>query len=103
MPGFCHYLRVLFRYFNCNYFLITLLYIIMLSQINYNINYRRGNGMEKFRVNTNDGKISSINRTIRLKPEYFEKIMELSEKTGVSFNKIVNQCIEYALNNMEEK
>ena len=59
--------------------------------------------MEKFKVNTNDGKISSINRTIRLKPEYFEKIMELSEKTGVSFNKIVNQCIEYALNNMEEK
>ena len=33
--------------------------------------------MEKFKVNTNDGKISSINRTIRLKPEYFEKIMEL--------------------------
>lgn len=59
--------------------------------------------MDKFTIDRRDGKISSINRTIRLKPEYFEKIMELSEQTGVSFNKIVNQCIEYALNNMEEK
>lgn len=38
-----------------------------------------------------------------MKPEHFEKIMALSEKTGVSFNKIINQCIEYALENMEEK
>lgn len=59
--------------------------------------------MEKFRIDKGDGKISSINRTIRLKPEYFEKIMELSDETGVSFNKIVNQCIEYALNNMDEE
>ena len=59
--------------------------------------------MEKFSVDKGEGKISSINRTIRLKPEYFEKIMELSEETGISFNKIVNQCIGYALNNMEEE
>jgi len=59
--------------------------------------------MEKFSVDKGEGKISSINRTIRLKPEYFEKIMELSEETGISFNKIVNQCIAYALNNMEEE
>ncbi|MDL2238272.1 ribbon-helix-helix domain-containing protein [Christensenellaceae bacterium OttesenSCG-928-K19] len=58
--------------------------------------------MSKFKVNTEDIKISSINRTIRMKPEHFEKIMELSEKTGVSFNKIVNQCIEYALANIDE-
>lgn len=58
--------------------------------------------MNKFAVSTEDVKIKSINRTIRMKPEHFEKIMELSEKTGVSFNKIVNQCIEYALENMSE-
>jgi len=59
--------------------------------------------MSKFSINKEDAKISSINRTIRMKPEHFEKIMALSEKTGVSFNKIINQCIEYALENMEEK
>lgn len=37
-----------------------------------------------------------------MKPEHFERIMELSEVTGVSFNKIVNQCIEYALGHLEE-
>ncbi|MGI6152969.1 MAG: ribbon-helix-helix domain-containing protein [Christensenellaceae bacterium] len=59
--------------------------------------------MDKFKINTENVKISSINRTIRIKPEHFDKIMELSEKTGVSFNKIVNQCIEYALQNIDEK
>jgi len=58
--------------------------------------------MEKFKVDTSENKISSINRTIRIKAEYFEKLNEISEKTGVSFNKIINQCIGYALNNMEE-
>lgn len=57
--------------------------------------------MGAFKINKDDGKISSINRTIRMKPEHYETIMILSEKTGVSFNKIINQCIEYALNNME--
>ena len=57
--------------------------------------------MDKFIINKDDGKISSINRTIRMKPEHFDKIMALSEETGVSFNKIINQCIEYALANME--
>lgn len=57
--------------------------------------------MEKFKVNKDPEKMSSINRTIRLKPENFEKLNLLSEESGVSFNKIVNQCIEYALANSE--
>jgi len=59
--------------------------------------------MSAFKVNKDDGKISSINRTIRMKPEHYEAIMALSEESGVSFNKIVNQCIEYALENMERE
>ena len=59
--------------------------------------------MEKFKVKTAPDKIQSINRTIRLKAEYFEKLTLLSEETGVSFNKIINQCIEYALQNMEDE
>lgn len=59
--------------------------------------------MKPFEIDTNEYKISSISRTIRLKADTFDKINELSENTGVSFNKIVNQCIEYALSNMESE
>ena len=58
--------------------------------------------MEGFRIDTSDEKISSVSRTIRIKAETFDKINEINMKTGVSFNKIVNQCIEYALKNYEE-
>ncbi|MFI3312242.1 MAG: hypothetical protein R3Y62_00005 [Eubacteriales bacterium] len=55
---------------------------------------------EPFAINADNEKISSINRTIRMKPEVFEKLTLLSEKHNISFNKVINQCIEYALNNM---
>ena len=58
--------------------------------------------MEGFRIDTSDEKISSVSRTIRIKAETFDKINEINMKTGVYFNKIVNQCIEYALKNYEE-
>ena len=58
--------------------------------------------MKPFQIDKDEYKISSISRTIRLKAETFDRINELNLKTGVSFNKIVNQCIEYALDNMEE-
>lgn len=59
--------------------------------------------MEGFRIDTSDEKISSVSRTIRIKAETFDKINEINMKTGVSFNKIVNQCIENALKNYEEE
>ena len=58
--------------------------------------------MEKLKIKKETQKISSINRTIRIKPECFDKLMELSEKNGISFNKVVNQCLEYALENLDE-
>lgn len=58
--------------------------------------------MKKLVIKPDEEKISSINRTIRIKPEVFDKIMEISEKTGVSFNKVVTQCLDYALENLEE-
>ncbi len=58
--------------------------------------------MEKLKIKKETQKISSINRTIRIKPECFDKLMELSEKNGISFNKVVNQCLEYALDNLDE-
>ena len=61
-----------------------------------------GDCLEPFKINTKEEKISSISRTIRMKAETFDRINELNMKTGVSFNKIVNQCIEYALDNIKE-
>lgn len=58
--------------------------------------------MSGFRINTEDEKLSTVSRTIRMKAETFDRINELNMKTGVSFNKIVNQCIEYALKNYEQ-
>ena len=53
--------------------------------------------MENFVIDTSDRKMSSVSRTIRMKEETFDRINEINRQTGVSFNKIVNQCIEYAL------
>ena len=57
--------------------------------------------MDKFMITKNENKISSINRTVRFKPEHFEKLSELSAETGVSFNKILTQCIEFALSRLD--
>ena len=59
--------------------------------------------MDSFIIDTSDQKISSISRTIRMKVEVFDRINEINRKTGVSFNKIVNQCIEYALAHYDEQ
>lgn len=58
--------------------------------------------MEPFKVNTSEEKLSSVSRTIRIKAEVFDRLTELNLRTGVSFNKVVNQCIEYALEHYEE-
>ena len=58
--------------------------------------------MGKLIIKKETERISSINRTIRIKPEVFDKLMELSEKNEISFNKVVNQCLEYALENLKE-
>ena len=59
--------------------------------------------MKPFKIDLEEEKISSITRTIRMKASTFDRINELNLKTGVSFNKIVNQCLEYALENYEEE
>jgi predicted DNA-binding protein len=59
--------------------------------------------MEKFVIDKTDRKMSSISRTIRMKEETFDRINEINRQTGVSFNKIVNQCIEYALAHYDDE
>ena len=58
--------------------------------------------MDSFRLDTSEKRMSSVVRTIRMKEETFDRISEINLKTGVSFNRIVNQCLEYALERYEE-
>ncbi len=39
---------------------------------------------------------------IRLKPSYYQTLSVLKAKTGLPLGNIVEQCIDYALENMEE-
>lgn len=39
---------------------------------------------------------------IRLKPSYYQTLAMLRAKTGLPLGNIVEQCIDYALANMEE-
>lgn len=58
--------------------------------------------MDKLVIKSDTDAIKSVNRTIRIKPECFDKLMELAEKHNISFNKVVTQCLDYALANLEE-
>ena len=59
--------------------------------------------MGDFMIDKTDRKMASISRTIRMKEETFDRINEINRQTGVSFNKIVNQCIEYALAHYDDE
>lgn len=48
-------------------------------------------------------KPSSSNKTIRLPDELIEKLNKIAADKGVSFNSLVHQCIEYALDDMQDE
>lgn len=58
--------------------------------------------MEKLKIKKNQKSIDSITRTIRISGKTFDKINDLSEKNGLSFNNVINQIIEYGLQNLDE-
>ncbi len=58
--------------------------------------------MEKLKINKDNKGSDTITRTIRISGATFDKITELAEKNDISFNSVVNQIIEYGLNNLEE-
>jgi predicted HicB family RNase H-like nuclease len=41
------------------------------------------------------------NKSLRLPKDLIDKVQALANKNNLSFNKVVIQCIEYALDNME--
>lgn len=58
--------------------------------------------MEKLKIKKNQKSIDSITRTIRISGKTFDKINDLAEKNGLSFNNVINQIIEYGLQNLDE-
>ena len=45
----------------------------------------------------------SVLKTIRIKLATLKKIEDLSKESHLSVNRIFNECIEFALNNLEVK
>lgn len=48
-------------------------------------------------------KTSSSNKTIRMPDNLIEKLEKLASAHDISFNQLVIQCCEYALDNMNDK
>ncbi len=58
--------------------------------------------MKEFKLpNVEDEK--SILKTIRIKFSTLKKVEKLSKKSNLSVNRIINECIEYALENLNEE
>jgi hypothetical protein len=58
--------------------------------------------MKKFKIKNTSKSNDTITRTIRISGSTFDKIAELAEKNKLSFNNVINQIIEYGLENLEE-
>lgn len=59
--------------------------------------------MAKLKINKDNKGNDTITRTIRISGTTFDKITELAEKNNISFNSVVNQIIEFGLNNLDEE
>lgn len=56
--------------------------------------------MEKLKIEKTQKNNDTITRTIRISGKTFDKINELAEKNDLSFNNVINQIIEYGLENL---
>ena len=58
--------------------------------------------MEKLVIKNNLKRNDTITRTIRISGKTFDRINQLAEKNNLSFNSVINQIVEYGLNNLKE-
>ena len=59
--------------------------------------------MEKLKIINSSKSNDTITRTIRISGKTFDKISDLAEKNNISFNSVINQIIEFGLENLEEE
>lgn len=45
----------------------------------------------------------SVLKTIRIKLATLKKIEEVAKKSNLSVNRVINECIEFALDNLDSK
>lgn len=58
--------------------------------------------MKKLKIEKSKKSNDTITRTIRISGKTFDRINDLAEKNGLSFNSVINQIIEYGLENLGE-
>lgn len=58
--------------------------------------------MGKLKIEKNSKTNDTVTRTIRISGSTFDKINELAEKNSLSFNSVINQIIEFGLDNLED-
>ena len=58
--------------------------------------------MEKLKIVKEQKGNDTVTRTIRISGATFDKINALAEKNEISFISVINQIIEFGLNNLEE-
>lgn len=57
--------------------------------------------MKKLKIEKNTKANNTITRTIRISGDAFDKISTIAEEKNLSFNNVINQIIEYGLNNLD--
>jgi hypothetical protein len=59
--------------------------------------------VDKLKITKNQKQNDTITRTIRMSGDTFDKVNNIAEKNGISFNSVINQIIEYGLNNLDDE
>lgn len=58
----------------------------------------------KFKIEPQLPKVEpSLNKTLRLKENLINQIQDIADKNNISFNYLVSQMLQYALDNLEEE
>lgn len=59
--------------------------------------------MDKLKIEKSSKTNDSVTRTIRISGSTFDKISQLADENEISFNCVINQIIEFGLQNLDEK
>lgn len=58
--------------------------------------------IEPFRLRCEDTQSKPKQPVVRVKPSYYQLLEQLKKQTGLPLGNIVEQCIDYAIANMEK-
>ena len=58
--------------------------------------------MKEFKLPNLDNE-KSVLKTVRLKYATLQKLEDLSKKSDISVNRLINECIEFAIANLTDK